>query len=136
MKRSLVVAYQLLTGLSDTGTGVLLLVAPEFTLRRMQLHVAVPALPFLSYIGAFVLSVGIACLYGAFVAAKTDRAESLEAVWLLTGITRALVAVFVAVKIASGGLEAGWFTVAATDGAFALLQFLALAKGWSRHVRD
>ena len=140
MKCSILIAYQLLTGLSDTSTGLLLLIAPELTLKLMKLHVAAQTLPFLSYIGVFVLSVGIACLYGAWSAAKVAPADlrqqtRLEVVWLLTGITRALVAVFVVIKVASGVLEAGWFSVAMTDGAFALIQFIGLAKGWARNVR-
>jgi hypothetical protein len=58
-------AYQTLIGLSDTLTGALLIVAPEFTLRLMGLHAPSDALAYLSFIGAFVLSVGLACLYGA-----------------------------------------------------------------------
>jgi hypothetical protein len=133
MKR-LLLAYQLLTGLSDTVTGLLLLFAPALTLSLMRLHSAEDALSFISYIGAFVLSVGLACLYGAYLTIP-PAIERLEVVWLLTAITRALVAIFVITKVLTGGLEPGWITVAVTDGIFAILQFLGLAKGWLRHVR-
>lgn len=133
MKRSLLLAYQVLTGLSDSTTGFLLVLAPALTLHLMKVHVAEESLPFLSYIGVFVLSVGIACLYGA-VLVRAASPDKLEVVWLLTAITRGLVAVFVTAKVASGALEAGWTTVAFTDGAFALLQFVGLARGWLRHV--
>ncbi len=136
MKRSLLTAYQFLTGLPDTSTGLLLIAAPALTLRLMKLHVLEDTTPFLSYIGVFVLSVGLACLYGALLAFKGDCAEKLEVVWLLTAITRGLVGIFVAVKVASGALEPGWWTVAVTDGAFALLQGIGLTKGWLRHVRN
>ena len=130
MKRRLLIGYQLLTGASDTGTGLLLIVAPELTLRLMHLHAGAEALPFLSYIGAFVLSVGVACLYGGFLAARrTDRAK-LEVVWLLTAITRGVVALFIVMKIAAGTLEAGWAIVAVTDGAFTAIQATGLLKGW------
>jgi len=134
MKRNLLLLYQLATALSDTGTGVLLILAPAFTLRLMSLHPAAAALPYLSYIGAFVLSVGLACLYGLRLA-LCSATEKLETVWLLTALTRALVAAFVLVKVATGTIEPGWLTVAFTDGAFALLQFIGLAKGWLRNVR-
>jgi len=137
MKRRLLLAYQLVTGLSDTGTGVLLIAAPNLTLRLMKLHAAPDALPYLSYVGVFVLSVGIACLYGALLinrSATTQETQKLEVVWMLTAITRALVALFVIAKIVSGALEPGWITVALTDGAFAALQFLGLARGWLNHV--
>ena len=137
MKRNLLLAYQLLTGLSDTGTGLLLIFAPALTLRLMELHVAPAALPYLSYMGVFVLSVGIACFYGALLVnrpANAQQTPKLEVVWLLTAITRVLVAIFVVVKIISGGLESGWITVALTDGAFAALQFLGLTRGWLNDV--
>jgi len=136
MKRSFVIAYQCLTGLSDTSTGILLIAAPGLTLQLMRLHAAPDTLPLFSYIGVFVLSVGLACLYGGWLALRRGSAEKLEVVWLLTAITRALVAVFVVVKVLSGALEAGWSTVAFTDGAFSLLQFIGLGRGWLRHVRN
>jgi hypothetical protein len=135
MNRSLLLAYQLLTGLSDTSTGLLLIAAPAFTLRTMNLHPAVETLPFLSYLGVFVLSVGLACLYGAVLVQRSAPADRLEVVWLLTAMTRGLVAVFVVAKVASGVLEPGWSTVAVTDGAFALLQGFGLARGWLRNGR-
>lgn len=134
MNRRLLLAYQLLTGLSDTGTGLLLIVAPATTLHLMRLHTTPSALPYLSYIGVFVLSVGIACLYGALLVNWPAMTQKLEVVWLLTAITRALVAIFVIAKIVSGTLEPGWITVALTDGAFAFLQFLGLARGWLSDV--
>ena len=140
MRRSLLVGYQLLTGLSDASTGFFLIVAPGWTLSLMKLHVASDALPYLSYIGAFVLSVGLACLYGARLATAvsgtgTPDQARLETVWVLTGITRGLVAIFVAAKVALGTIEPGWLTVACTDGVFALVQSIGLARGWVRDVR-
>jgi hypothetical protein len=136
MKRSVLIAYQLLTGLSDTSTGLLLIAAPGLTLRLMGLHAAADTSTFLSYIGVFVLAVGLACLYGGMLAMTCGAADKLEVVWLLTAITRGLVAVFVVVKLASGALEPGWSAVAFTDGTFALIQFVGLARGWLHHVRD
>jgi hypothetical protein len=130
MKRQVLLTYQLLTGLSDSITGVLLIVSPALTLRLMGLQADNTALPFLSYIGTFVLSVGIACLYGALLATRPGGSQKLEVVWLLTAITRALVAVFVAASIYAGALETGWSTVAISDGSFALVQATGLWKGW------
>jgi len=135
MKRRFLLGYQLLTGLSDASTGVLLIVAPAITLHMMRLHVQQDALPYLSYVGVFVFSVGIACLYGAgLLTTRPILVQKLEAVWLLTAITRGLVAIFVVAKILSGSLEHGWVTVALTDGAFALLQTIGLARGWLGNV--
>ncbi len=134
MKRSLLLGYQLLTGLSDSGTGLLLLFAPALTLRLMRLHIAPVSLPFLSFIGVFVLSVGIACLYGAYLVRAPRLAPKLEVVWLLTAISRGCVALFVSFSILAGTLDPGWVDVAITDGAFALLQIAGLTRGWLANV--
>ena len=131
MKRRVLFTYQMLTGLSDTSTGAMLIVAPELTLRLMRLHAAPEALPYLSFVGTFVLSVGLSCLYGGYLAYCGACAEKqLSVVWLLTAITRSSVAIFVVTKILSGSLEAGWLTVAVFDAAFALVQVIGLRKGW------
>ena len=130
MKRRVILAYQLCTGLSDGATGGLLIFAPAFTLRLMGLTVPPNALPFLSYIGAFVLSVGIACLYGGMLAMRENQAPKLEVVWLLTAITRGLVAAFVVSGLLSGALAAGWMLVAVSDGVLAMIQGFGLFKGW------
>jgi hypothetical membrane protein len=134
MKRNLLLAYQLLTGLSDTGTGLALLFAPALTLQLMGLHAEPLDLTLLSYIGAFVLSTGLACLYGATLIRNPELAPKLEVVWLLTAVTRTLVALFVLTHVLDASLEHGWITVALTDGLFALLQLFGLAKGWLRHA--
>ena len=67
MRRSVLLSYQWLTALSDTVTGILLCIAPAATLSLMGVRASENAMPYVSYIGAFVLSVGIACLYGALL---------------------------------------------------------------------
>lgn len=136
MKRHILLGYQLITSISDTSTGIMLIVAPALTLHLMKLNVAPVALPFLSYIGVFVLSVGLACLYGALLTTPMVDVEKLEVVWFLTALTRALVALFVLTKVVSGSLDTGWITVAITDAVFASIQAVGLAKGWLSHVKD
>lgn len=133
MTRSVLLGYQLLIGFSDTSTGALLLVAPALTLHLMRLHAPVDALPYVSFIGTFVLSVGLACLYGAYLVAKGSPGK-LDVVWLLTALTRASVAIFVVGQILAGSLEAGWLTVAVTDGACVLFQAAGLRQGWAASV--
>ena len=130
MNRPTLIGYQLLIGLSDTLTGVLLIVAPEFALQLMRLHVPDDALPFLSFIGAFVFSVGLACLYGVFVIARRRNTCKLEVIWLLTAITRSSVAIFLAAQIVAHKLEVGWLMVAISDGVCVLIQAIGLRKGW------
>ncbi len=135
MKRRYLFGYQLFTGLSDTMTGLPLIFAPATTLHLMRLRTPPGSLPFLSYIGVFVLSVGIACLYGAWLlTTRPVLIQKLQTVWLLTAITRGLVAVFVVSRVFCGSLETGWITVALTDGAFVLLQTTGWARGWLTSV--
>jgi hypothetical protein len=130
MNRRILIGYQLLTGCCDTATGALLMIAPELTLRLMGLHADAGAFVYVSFIGAFVFSVGLACLYGALVAIRRGNRTKLEVVWLLTAITRASVAIFVAGRVLVGSLDPGWLTVAAADGACVLIQAIGLHKGW------
>jgi hypothetical protein len=134
--RAILLLYQLLIGASDTATGILLIAAPALTLHLMRLHPVDPAaLPYLAYIGAFVLSTGLACFYGAWLTTRPLKIlrnfrARLEVIWLLTGITRATVSLFVFFNVFNGTLESGWLTVALSDGAIALIQFTGLAQGW------
>jgi hypothetical protein len=130
MTRSMLVAYQLVTGISDTLTGALLLIAPELTLRLISLSAPEDAQIYVSFVGAFVFSVGLACLYGAWLAYRGKCRTKIEVVWLLTALTRASVAAFVLGQVMTSMLAAGWITVAACDGACVLIQAIGLRKGW------
>lgn len=130
MSRSLIFGYQILTGFSDTATGALLVIAPAETLRLMGLYAASGTLVYLSFIGAFVFSVGLACFYGALLVNRGGCKARLEMVWLLTAFTRASVAVFLIDQIAIGRLNAGWLTVAMYDGACVVIQAVGLYQDW------
>jgi len=130
MKRPILIGYQLLIGLSDTLTGALLIFAPDFALRLMFLAAPDDALIYVSFIGAFVISVGVACLYGALLTYLGQLGRRLETVWLLTALTRGSVAFFVIAQVALRALPAGWLTVAVTDGACVLVQVIGLRRGW------
>jgi hypothetical protein len=134
MSRPILIGYQLLIGFSDAMTGALLIIAPVFALGLMRLRAPADALPFVSFIGAFVLSVGLACLYGAFVIARRGSPCKLQVVWLLTAITRASVAIFVVGQILAHTLGAGWLSVVLSDGACVMIQAIGLRKGWLAHV--
>jgi hypothetical protein len=130
MNRSVLLVYQWLTGLSDTLTGVLLYVAPLFTLQLMGINAEVDASPYVSYIGAFVLAVGLSGLYGAYAVTSRLRPERLEMVWLLTAFSRAAVAIYVAKSVLTGALEPAWIAVAAFDGLCVLIQGVGLKRNW------
>lgn len=134
MKHRVLLAYQWLTGLSDAGTGVLLYFAPASTLRLMGVHAPSGAVPYISYIGAFVLSVGIACLYGVRILALHASTEKLEMIWLVTTFTRSAVAIYIFKSILAGELEPAWITVALFDGIVAALQGIGLRRRWLVHA--
>jgi hypothetical protein len=134
MTRRILIAYQLLTGISDTSTGALLIVAPALTLRLMSLDAPANALVYVSFIGAFVFSVGLACLYGARLAYRASCLPKLEVVWLLTVLARASVASFVFAQVVNGALQPGWLSVAVTDGTCVVIQTIGLRRGWLAHV--
>lgn len=133
MKVSALFAYQSVTGFSDTGTGVLLCLAPLFTLRLMGLHPPSDAAPYIAYIGAFVFSVGLACLYGVLLLMQRAAAR-LETVWLLTAFSRSAIAIYIAKSILSGQMEPAWIVVALFDAACALIQGIGLRRRWLRNA--
>jgi len=135
MKLRMLLAYQLVTGLSDTVTGVLLCVAPALTLRMMGVHAPADALPYIGYIGAFVLSVGLACLYGARILQMPSSTDRVETVWLLTALSRAAVALYLLSEISIGNFGHAWLSVVLFDGACAVVQVIGLRRGWLRNAR-
>lgn len=134
MNRSFLLAYQWFVGLSDTFTGALLIIAPGLTLGIMRLHAPADALPYVSYLGSFVLAVGLACVYGVVVMSRRGSPCKLETIWLLTAISRASVAIVVIEQVLAHTLEAAWLTVAFFDGACVVFQAIGLRKGWLGHV--
>jgi hypothetical protein len=130
MKHPVLFGYQAIAGLSDTATGAMLCVAPQFTLHLMGLRAPADAAPYISYIGAFVLSLGLSYLYGGILIAIEASAERMEMIWLVTAFTRSAVAIYVLKAVLAGDLEAGWITVAAFDAACALIQAEGLRKRW------
>jgi hypothetical protein len=135
MNRSFLVAYQLLIGVSDFGTGVLLYLAPEFTLYLIHAHAPAAASPFIAFIGAFVLSVGLACLFGAKLTMQRAAHERIEVVWVLTAISRGAVAIYLAKAILSGQMESAWWMVASFDAACAAFQAFGLRARWLANAR-
>jgi hypothetical protein len=113
---------------------VLLYVAPLFTLQLMGIRAVEDAGPYLSYIGAFVLAVGLSGLYGAYVVACHGLPERLEVVWLLTSFSRAAVAIYVAKSVLTGSLQPTWISVAAFDGLCVLIQGVGLKKNWAANA--
>jgi len=76
----------------------------------------------------------LSCLYGASLMARGAWTPRLEMVWLLTAFTRSGVAIFLFSQILASALEAGWLTVAISDGACVLIQAIGLRQGWLAHA--
>jgi hypothetical protein len=129
--RGWLILYQYLAGLCDTGTGLLLIIAPAWTLRLMDLSIVPQPVVFVGYIGVFVLSVGLTYLWAAAFWPLTSHAHiGWSTQWKITALVRTLVAVFIVVQIASSALEIRWISVAVSDSAFAIIQWIGLRKGW------
>jgi hypothetical protein len=123
--------YQYAAGLCDASTGLLLIVAPGWTLRLMRIGAAPQPAVFASYIGVFVLAVGLTYLWVALGWPLSDETRLRWVMqWQISALIRTLVAVFIVWQVVSGGLESRWITVAASDGMFAAIQWFGLSFGW------
>lgn len=127
MINRLLFGWNLAVGSMDSITGLLLMFMPASTLRLMGLQpVDDSAQIFLSWMGAFVFSVGISYF---FVLLREDSWRGVV-VWQMTALVRAVVAVFVLVKVAQGALEPLWLSVAATDAFVAIVQAIGIKQRW------
>lgn len=123
-------AYQFLAGGCDTMTGILLVAAPAWTLHLMGVAHSSLTPTATSFVGTFVLSVGLAYLYAIRLPMNAANAARWQTIWILTALTRSLVSAFLFWKIASKQMEPAWLTVAFVDGALASVQWTGLKKGW------
>lgn len=115
-------------GAMDACTGLLLILAPGMTLKLMGLSVPPEVLPYQSWIGAFVLSTGLAYAWAVRVPSNEREKGGREMVWRMTALVRTVIAAFLTVRIVTGSLAPGWATVAATDAVVALVQWVALKR--------
>ncbi|MGC8548138.1 MAG: hypothetical protein ACP5M4_00445 [Acidobacteriaceae bacterium] len=129
--RTLILLYHYAAGLCDTSTGLLLLFAPAFTLRLMGVTRQPQPLFYASYIGVFVLCVGASYLVVPGTAlARAVGGTCWRTQWLLTALFRSAIAMFVIAQVAIHAMQPAWLGVAATDGAFAAIQWVGLRKDW------
>lgn len=122
--------FQWLAGACDMITGVLLVFAPAWTLKLIGVQQLPQPVEFASFVGVFVLGVGLAYLYAARLPLNLEATPRWQTVWVLTALIRTLVAGFLTWQIFAGQMEKSWLIVAATDGALALFQWLGLKRGW------
>lgn len=122
--------FQWLAGTGDTATGGLLVFAPAWTLKLMGVQQLPQPVEFASFIGVFVLGVGLAYWMAARWPMNSQTSPRWQTVWVLTALIRSLVAGFLTWQILAGRMEKTWATVALTDGALAVFQWTGLKCGW------
>lgn len=129
-KTSFLKFWSVAVGSMDAVTGLLLIFTPELVLRLLRIEAPSPdAMIFLSWIGVFVMAVGLS--YGL---ALGKRRGAGEAVWMFTALVRILVAVFLVIQITLGEMAPAWALVAFSDGLVAMVQMMILRKGWWREA--
>lgn len=115
-------------GAMDAMTGVLLILVPEQVLGLLKIEPPSPdALVFLSWIGVFVMAVGLS--YGMALGKSSSQGET---VWAFTALVRIMVAIFLTFMIIGGALPVAWAVVAVSDGLVAVVQIGIVRKGWWR----
>ena len=130
-RAGLITLLSLGAGLLDSATGALLLSVPDLTLRMFG-----ATLPggggdiLMRFVGAFVLGVGLAYLWG-LASSRTDvRRNRLLGVWGATAAVRTCVALFTLTAVSTGGLPSAWLVVSASDAVLAIVQIRGIRRGW------
>ena len=121
--------WSVAVGTMDAVTGLLLVLTPAGVLNMLGIAQPSPdALVFLSWIGVFVMSVGLS--YGLAL----GRRSRGETVWVFTSAVRVLVAFFLTFKIMTGAMAPGWALVGISDGVVGVVQIVILRMGWWKEV--
>lgn len=121
--------WSVAVGSMDAVTGLLLMFFPSLVLGLLNIDPPSPdALVFLSWMGVFICGVGLS--YGLAL----GRRSRGETVWAFTALIRAMVAVFLTVRIINGSLAPAWAVVGASDAVVAVVQIFILRAGWWKGV--
>lgn len=130
-KTSFLRYWGIAVGSMDALTGMLLIFEPASVLRLLKIEASSPdAMVFLSWIGVFVMAVGLS--YG-FALGKHRGAG--QAVWRFTSLVRILVVVFLVIQIIRENMAPAWMAVALFDGFVAMAQMVMLRKSWWREAQ-
>jgi len=121
--------WSITVGSMDALTGLLLVMAPGRVLGLLGIvRPAEDALVFVSWIGVFVMAVGLS--YGLALGKRGWG----EATWSFTSLVRMMVAVFLTSKILDESMAQTWAPVALADAAVAIVQIVILRAGWWKEV--
>lgn len=130
-RTSIVLLLSLAAGLLDSTTGALLVTVPETTLRMFGATMPGGGGDILMrFVGAFVLGVGLAYLWGLATSRFDQRARRLHGVWGATAMIRTCIATFTLTAVLTGSLGAVWLVVSASDATIALIQGWGLKARW------
>lgn len=128
-KIQLLKSWSVAVGSMDAVTGLLLIFFPALVLGMLGIATPSPdALVFLSWMGVFICGVGLS--YGLALGSRSRG----ETVWVFTALIRAMVSVFLTVKIIQGSLTPAWAVVGASDAFVAVVQVAILRAGWWKGV--
>lgn len=123
--------FCLLAGLGDSLTGLLLVVAPAFTLALMGIASSPPVArlewTYLRFVGVFVGSIGLSYLV-PFAAQPCHRLRRWRGVLEVTALVRFAVALFITGCLVAGDLALAWISVPLTDFTLAVMQLLILRR--------
>jgi hypothetical protein len=119
----------LAAGALDLASGLGLALSPAAALRAAGGPVpGAEALPYVRFVGAFVLAVGACCLW-----AGVGPDGRLRAVLGATIFFRLATGTYAGAAVAAGWLPGAWLAVAAADAALIGAQAWLLAKGAGQH---
>lgn len=117
--------FQWAVGACDASTGLLLVLAPAWTLRLMGIGSLPEPADIISFVGIFVFAVGI-----SYFLVSADDVAGWKMQWKVTALVRLLVAAFLLWKIFVVGWEVKWISVLLTDLIIALIQISGLKLRW------
>ena len=121
----------LLAGLMDASSGLLLMLSPEFTLNLMNVPVVgSETWVFISFICAFVFSVGCLYLFAFRSVSLTRNWSYVRFVFEVTAWVRSVICVFTTLAILKNALPLEWISVPLTDGMLACVQIWVVWSGW------
>lgn len=92
--------------------------------------------PYLSYIGVFVLGIGLSYFLCGRLRHEVASRIRWEMTWKITALCRSLVAIFVVTFVALGKLTTPWLIVACTDATLACFQWIGLNRRWLHLHRE
>jgi hypothetical protein len=120
--------FQWAVGACDACTGILLVLAPAWTLHLMGMVNRPSPVDTISFVGVFVMAVGV-----SYFLVSDEDVGGWKMQWKVTALVRLSVAGFLAWKIfasSGAGWETRWLSVLLTDLVIASVQIVGLKRKW------